>query len=148
TLVKCSTYPNDAKDKGKHIMTYSLMSHSGGSDCNEVVRQAYALNDPLILIKSAYNTISEGFSLVDCDANNVIVDAVKPAEDGKGVIIRLHENSNCRTDCTLSFGIKAKDVYFADMLENKSERLDFSDGKIKFRIMPYEIITLYLETQR
>ncbi len=44
TLLRATTYPDPAADRGDHEFTYALMPHG---DLRDVVREAYALNVPL-----------------------------------------------------------------------------------------------------
>ena len=46
-------------------------------------------------------------SLLESSKPNIIVDAVKKAEDSDAVIIRMHEAHGVPTDTSLRFGINA-----------------------------------------
>lgn len=143
TLVKCSTSPSDCVDKGVHKFTYSLYPHVGDVRHCDVYKHAAMLNNPLVLVDGTAEG-GNGVSLVSCDKDNVIVDTVKFAEDDDGVIVRLFENNNCTTNCTLTFGLDVLNAVKCDLLENGGETVAVRDNKISLNIKPFEIVSLKL----
>ncbi len=143
TLVKCSTSPSDCVDKGVHKFTYSLYPHVGDVRHCDVYKHAAMLNNPFVLVDGTAEG-GNGVSLVSCDKDNVIVDTVKFAEDDDGVIVRLFENNNCTTNCTLTFGLDVLNAVKCDLLENGGETVAVRDNKISLNIKPFEIVSLKL----
>lgn len=87
TLIKSGIEPNPVTDQEEHYFTYSLYPHAGNLlDC-DTVREGYKLNF------KPYAAISGGAPdedfFVGTDDKNIIIETVKAAEDGNGVIIRL-----------------------------------------------------------
>lgn len=145
TLIKCGTFPNPVADQGIHEYTYSIYPHNGGFAEGKTVREAYLLNRPF---KAMYtdgngNAPSE-YSLVSCDKENVVVETVKLSEDGKGIIIRMFDVFNRKTDAKLEFGFDAKKVYTCDLMENKIEQIG-SGSSVDVKVKNFEIVTLYVE---
>ena len=143
TLVKCSTSPSDCVDKGIHKFTYSLYPHVGDVRHCDVYKHAAMLNNPLVLVDGTAEG-GNGVSLVSCDKDNVIVDTVKFAEDDDSVIVRLFENNNCTTNCTLTFGLDVLNAVKCDLLENGGETVAVRDNKISLTVKPFEIVSLKL----
>jgi alpha-mannosidase len=106
-----------------------------------VVREAYQLNCP---VKTARGAAGER-SLFAVDAPNVIIETVKPAEDGSAdVIVRLFESKRTATRCTLSTSLPALGALHTDMLENAQGQLPLGDGKISLDFHPFEVKTVRL----
>jgi alpha-mannosidase len=106
-----------------------------------VVREAYQLNCP---VKTARGAAGER-SLFAVDAPNVIIETVKPAEDGSAdVIVRLFESKRTATRCTLSTSLPALGALHTDMLENAQGQLPLGDGKISLDLHPFEVKTVRL----
>src|SRR5699024_4053233 len=93
TLLKSATSPNPEADKEDHSFTFSLYPHKGGWREAGTVAQAYYLNNPLqtVVKKTEGGILAKEFSFVTCQEPNVVVEAVKQAEKGNGIIVRLYE---------------------------------------------------------
>jgi alpha-mannosidase len=75
----------------------------------------------------------------------VIVETVKPAEDGSGdIVVRLYEAKRMATRCVLTFALPLRKAVQTDMLENVQEELDIDDDKVSLVFRPFEIKTLRL----
>jgi alpha-mannosidase len=75
----------------------------------------------------------------------VIVDTVKPAEDGSGdVVVRLYESKRMATDCALSSFLPVAKAVQTDMLENAKGALEWSEGKVDLAFRPFEVKTVRL----
>ena len=77
----------------------------------------------------------------------MILETVKKAEDGNGIIVRLYEVNNSRTSVTLASAGKLSEARETDLLENPTEerKLEVTDHTVSFTIKPYEILTLRLQ---
>lgn len=147
SLLKSATNPDPIADQGEHRMVYSLLPHIG--DWREqVIEQAYDLNDPIIL-----RTVSGGDgsdtmqSLVSVDSANVTIETVKLAEDGNGIIVRLYENHRNRGSATIQAGFALAGAYHCNLLEENEDELTVTDNSVSLSIRPYQIATLRLIPQ-
>eukprot|EP01044_Picomonas_judraskeda_P003611 COSAG03_NODE_301_length_9204_cov_86.896870_7_plen_84_part_00 len=71
------------------------------------MREAYQLNMPLSVSTSAHGVAFPG--LCEIDAAEVVVEAVKAAEDGSGdVIIRMYESAGGAVETAVRFGATAQ----------------------------------------
>jgi alpha-mannosidase len=148
TLLKSATMPDPDADQGEHILVYSLLPHPGDWR-EEVPPSAYDLNDPLILRRvhgGMANARSLG-SLVSVSAPYVIIETVKLAEDGNGLIVRLYENQRNRGRITVKAGFALAEAYQCNLLEERERALEIADNQIALDVTPYQIVTLRLVPQ-
>lgn len=142
TLIKSGIEPNSVTDQEEHFFTYALYPHEGNvRDC-DVVRESYQLNDPALVTMTG--TVGTSDRFVWADQKNVMIETVKAAEDGEGVILRLYEYENTRTKACLSFGAgrKIKSVSECNLVEERMDTpVEVVDGQILFTIHPYEVKT-------
>ncbi len=144
TLLKSATNPDAHADQGEHWMTYSLLPHAGDWH-DEVIPAAYDLNDPLILRRvSGGGTGTALGSLVAVDAPNVVIETVKLAEDGNGVIVRFYEDQRSRGSVTVSAGFPVSQAFHCNLLEENEEQLAVQGNQVQIDITPYQIISLRL----
>ncbi len=145
TLIKSATSPDPVADQGEHRMVYSLLPHSGDWRTG-TVPASYSLNDPLIIRRAdGSGDRKEGFdSLVAVDAPNVIIETVKKAEDGRGVIVRLFENERNRNAVCLQTSFPLQSAHVCNLLEEDEGQLDCEQNSVTLDITPYQIVTLRL----
>ncbi len=143
TLLRGTTVPDPEADLGKQVFKYSLFPHQGSWDEN-TIKQAYLVNNPILVWESkTQNGIkAEPFSLVSIDQPNLVIETVKKAQDGKGLIIRLYESQRCRGSFTLQAGFPVKKAFRANILEENQESLKIEGNQITGSYQPYQIITL------
>jgi len=140
TLLRSPLAPDMNADKGVQTFTYAAVPWTGSLADSDVVREGYDLNAPLT---TAPGSTGER-SLLSIDASNVVVETVKPAEDGDGVIVRLYESMRTATACVLSTTLPAASACEADMLENNGAELTVNEGTVDLSFRPFEVKTLRL----
>ena len=155
TLLRASASPEMRADNKVHHFTYAFTAWEGSFMDSDVVRQGYELNvKPYVAAGSG-----QDFSLLSIDRANIILDTMKPAEDGSGdIILRLYESKKAETSAGVQLSPellgaggalnrgedRASDchVYACDMLENVTEELPVTDGALALSFHPFEIKTV------
>lgn len=144
-LLRSSTYPGEEADRGEHEFTYSLMIHPGDYYAGGVIDEAYRLNIPLR--GSAAETVKPSDSLLSVSNGDIVVEAVKQSENGRGITLRLYESAGAASDFSLKIAdaLKVSRVYSSDLCEEELTELASHGGEVKLSAGPFEIITLVLE---
>ena len=140
TLIKSGIEPNPVTDQEQHVFTYALYPHQEGWQAGGTVRQAYFLNQPALAV--AGGSADTGVSLASVDAPNVVLETVKRAEDGDGVILRLYECENAKTPVTLTWNGAIASAEADNCIEEKTGDVEVSGNQIRFTIKPYEVKTI------
>ncbi len=146
SLLRGTTNPDPRADLGEHRFAYSLFPHAGSWD-ERTVAAAYALNDPHIIWRASHETAlltQRPSSFISVDAPNVIIETVKRAEDGQGIIVRLYESQRRRGKVTLTTAFPLATAWRANLLEENQEQLDCAGNRVTVYVKPYQIITLRL----
>ncbi len=144
TLHKGGTHPDVTGDEGVHEVTYSFLPHNAPFSVDSVVKPAYLLNIPAV---SAAGRLKDGYApVLGIDADNIICEAVKPAELVKGAYVaRLYEAERCRTNAKIYVGKDVKHVYRTNILEDIKYELPIQeDGCVDYSFRPFEIATFML----
>jgi alpha-mannosidase len=144
SLLKSPTSPDPIADQGEHRMTYSLLPHTGDWR-NGVAANAYDVNDPLLLrpVSSASGD-SANYQLVSVNKANVIIETIKQAEDGNGIIVRLYENERNRGTFTVTTGFNLQAASIVNLLEEEQETLTVQGNSVTLNMRPYMIASLRL----
>ena len=139
TLIKSGIEPNPTTDQEEHFFTYALYPHAEGWQQAGTVREAYRLNQPALSVRGGQ--AGTEYSLASVQPANVILETVKQAEDGNGVIVRLYETENARTEACLTWNRPIASVEECNCIEEKQADAAFERARIPFVIKPYEIKT-------
>lgn len=144
SLLKSALAPDMYADKGIQTFTYALYCWNGSLADSGVIQESYDLNAPITCVAGDGG---EG-SLFQLDAANIVVETVKPAEDGSGdVIVRMYEAMRSATSCSLSTSLPVKTAVQTDLLEDKTGDLACADGKVALEFRPFEIKTVRLKVK-
>ncbi len=144
TMLKSGTYPDPTADKCEHYFTYSLYPHAGDYRQAGTIKQAYELNNPMTAfeIGKRQGKLCDEYSLISCADENVVIETVKKAEDGDGIIIRMYESFNKRTNTVITAGFDFKSVTLCDMTEKDLKLIKTGGRQIPVSLKPFEIVTV------
>jgi len=145
SLLRSPKNPDPECDMGHHKFRYALLPHQGTFQQANIIRESFNFNVPLIVTNNLPS--SAPCSFFEVDRNSVIIEAVKKAEDGSDVIIRIYESFGGRCSFRLKSYLPFKSVRFCNMLEEEkkeSGQVEWKDGGVTIAIKPFEVITLAL----
>jgi alpha-mannosidase len=143
SLLRGTTMPDPEADLGEHRFAYSLLPHAG-SWGETTIAQAYALNDPLIVRPESQVSALQPISLLSAEPENIVVETIKGAEDGNGLIMRLYESQRRRSQVQLHLGFKLGSAWRTNLLEENQDALTPDGNTLSLSVRPYEIVTLRL----
>jgi alpha-mannosidase len=140
SLLRAPGYPDPNADRGRHRFAYALLPHPGDLRQGRVVEEAEWFNLPLVIREGSAS--GEG-QVVEVDRPGVSVEAVKPAYDGDGVIVRLCEVHGSRGRARVKLNLPHSKVFRSDLLERNAEELASADGSsVDLALRPFELVTL------
>jgi alpha-mannosidase len=146
SLLKSAVHPDPLADKGLHRFTYSLLPHSGDWREGQVVRRAYELNAPLRAVvagpSGSASPLPASYSFLSTPADHVVVETVKVAQDGDGLIIRLYEAHNQRGPVVLNFAQPVRSAVETNVLEEATGPVTVTGNQVRFVVRPFEVKTL------
>ena len=144
SLIKSAVRPDETADRRVHHFTYSLYPHAGDVEHSDVQQTAMNLNMPVLTGFAAGTQKGAAFakdSLVRTDCDHIVIDTVKRAEDGDGIVVRLYEYRNRKGTADLAFGRPVAKVMETNLCEEGGEEIPVENGGISFEIGCYEIKT-------
>ncbi len=151
SLVRSPVHPFPGSDIGEHRFSYALLPHAGGWRQANVDEAGYAFNCPPIVSRpgpaSGDGGVPASYSLLEMDSRSAIVEAVKQAENGDGLIVRAFDSHGTHGRVGFSFAGNLDEVAETDLLEEQPAPVDITDGA-SLRFSPYEIKTLRVKLTR
>lgn len=136
-LLRAPTYPDPTCDRRKHTLYFAYYPHEGSAFDAETPRYAALYNNPLVIRENAASLSS----FVTTDNRNVVVETIKPSEDGKGVVLRVYEAQGNNEKASVRLSKQPKKVTETNMLEEPIGEIDLKE----INFTPFEIKTIYLE---
>ena len=107
TALRSSSNPDPKPDQGLQTFTYSLYPHAGGWQAAHTEEQALALNIPLLATVTTMHPPTGRIPEISVKnvggQGDLIVTALKRAEDGNGFILRFYEADGQDTQAQIDF---------------------------------------------
>ncbi len=144
TLIKSGIEPNPVTDQEEHTFTYALYPHKETWRAAGTVAEAYKLNQPLLADVKAADSEKKSACFAAAAASNVILETVKKAEHGNGIVLRMYESENAYTKTTLTVDTDFEKAYICNLLEEEEQEAQVNGKEIHVVLKPYEVVTVKL----
>jgi alpha-mannosidase len=132
-LLRAPTYPDPTADRGSHAFSYAFTPFASG-DLAKVIREGYRLNNPLLPAAAGLPSVAS------TSDPGVIIETIKPAEDGSGAVLRLYESLGRATTTSITTTLPHTSATETDLLERPNGPIDLRE--VGFG--PFEIKTILL----
>jgi alpha-mannosidase len=151
TLLRSPKWPDPDADMGNHEFHYGLYPHAGSWKDALTVRQGWDYNYPLKAVVTTVHagTLPAEHSFISVEPENVVLTAVKKAEDAQGLILRVYEWAG--KNATVEFHVPpgAQGATVTNLMEKpEGGPLPVTGGVVKVPIHPYEILTVRVNYPR
>jgi alpha-mannosidase len=145
TLLRSPKWPDPDADMGHHHFHYALYPHAGTWKDALTVRHGYEYNYPLTaVVTTAHSgTLPAEHSFASVSPENVVLTAVKKAEDADGLIFRVYEWAGKQSTVEFHVPPGATGATVTNMMEApEGAPLAVTGDVVKAPIKPYEILTI------
>jgi alpha-mannosidase len=141
SLLRSPEWPDPHADEGHHEFTYSLYPHGGGWKDALTIRQGYELNYKLISmpVEKHQGTLPSEHSFLETKSENIIVSALKKAEDENALILRFYEWAGKEADVELQLPPNPQSASETDLMERTTGNVALQSGHVTVHVKPYEI---------
>jgi len=149
SLLRSPTEPDPNADRGHHHFSYTLYPHGGDWKQALTVRRGYEFNYKLeaMQVQAHAGSLSATHSFVAPDAQNVVLTAVKKAEDSNALIFRLYEWSGKEGDVRIQVPPGALKAQVDNLMEQPiGSSISIEGGNtVRVPVHPYEIVTVQVD---
>jgi alpha-mannosidase len=148
TLLRGPTWPDADADQGHHHFHYALYPHAGTWKDAMTVRHGWEYDYPLqaVVTTAHAGSLPAEHSFASVMPDNVVLTAVKKAEDANGLIFRVYEWAG--KDATVEFHVPpgATGARVTNLMEKpEGDPLTVTGDVVKAPIHPYEILTIRVD---
>jgi alpha-mannosidase len=148
TLLRSPTWPDPEADQGHHHFHYALYPHTGTWKDALTVRHGWEYDYPLTAVVTTAHagTLPAEHSFASVSPDNVVLTAVKKAEDEKGLIFRVYEWAGKSATAEFHVPAGATSATVTNLMEApEGGALAVAGDVVKVPIHPYEILTIRVD---
>jgi alpha-mannosidase len=148
TLLRSPKWPDAEADMGHHHFHYALYPHAGTWKEALTVRHGYEYNYPLTAVVTTAHpgSLPASHSFASVAPENVVLTAVKKAEDANGLIFRVYEWAGKETTAEFHVPPGATSASVTNLMETpEGAPLPVDGDVVKAPIHPYEILTIRVD---
>ena len=144
SLLRSPEYPDPHADEGHHEFTYSLYPHARGWKDAMTIRRGYELNYRLLFMPSDKHqgSLAAEHSFLQVQPDNVIVTALKKAEDEDALVLRFYEWAGKDGEVTMQLPPGVESAVETDLREKPIGSLSVKQSAVRIHTKPYEIKTV------
>ncbi len=138
TVLRSPVYPDPEADQGEHEFGFGIVA---GATMLDAIAHGYQRNVPARELRGSCDIVP----LISVDNPAVVIEAVKLAEDGDDVVVRLYESLGGRAAVSLGLDADASGVMLTDLLERPladQSPLRVEAGRVRLVLRPFQIVTL------
>jgi alpha-mannosidase len=148
TLLRSPKWPDAEADMGHHHFHYALYPHAGTWKDALTVRHGYEYNYPLTAVVTTAHpgALPPSHSFASVSPENVVLTAVKKAEDANGLIFRVYEWAGKETTAEFHVPPGATGATVTNLMETpEGASLPVTGDIVKAPIHSYEILTIRVD---
>jgi alpha-mannosidase len=149
SLLRSTSEPDPNADRGHHHFSYALYPHAGDWKQAFTVRKGYEFNYKLQASQLDVHagTLPLKYSFVSPESQNIVLTAVKKAEDSDALVLRFYEWAGRDGEVRIQIPKGALKARLANLLEQpEGAELPMENGDtVTVPTHPYEIVTIKVE---
>ena len=148
TLLRSPTWPDPEADRGRQQFHYALYPHAGDWKQAMTVRRGYEYNYKLqsMQVASHPGSLPLEHSYLAVNTDNVVLTALKKAEDSNSLVFRVYEWAGKSGDVKIALPKGATGATVTNLQEKpEGSSLAVSGDTVSAPIHPYEILTIRVD---
>ncbi len=140
SITKTPIYPDPYTDTESIETHMRIYPHTGTWRQAEVYKRAYEMTTPIITVKAS----PQKKSFLKCD--QLVLEAIKQPEEGRGVILRLYDPLNVRGKAKIRVWFTPTKAAKTDLVELKElDSLKVNQDQVEVGYTNFEVVTIRIE---
>jgi alpha-mannosidase len=145
SLLRSPIWPDPEADRGHQHFSYAVYPHAGDWKQAMTVRHGYEYNYKLVgmQVESHTGSLPAMYSYASVKPEDVILTALKKAEDENGLIFRVYESAGKSADVQIHVPKGATGATVTNLMEKaEGSELKVTGDTVTTAIHPWEILTV------
>ena len=148
SLLRSPTWPDPEADRGRNEFSYSLYPHSGDWKQSLTVRRGYEFNYALraFQVEAHEGHLPARNSFVEVQSDNVVLTALKKAEDSDALVLRIYEWAGKSAEIQVRVPDGVATATITNLQEHaEGAQLPIAKNQLTVPVHPYEIVSVRLD---
>ena len=148
TLLRSPTSPDPDADRGHQHFRYALYPHAGDWKQAMTVRHGYEFNEApyAVQVEAHAGAMPPEFSFVTLSADNVVLSAMKKAEDSDALVFHMYEWAGKDGTIELKVPHGATGATETNLMEQpEGNALPIDNDRIHVAVHPFEILAVRVD---
>jgi alpha-mannosidase len=148
SLLRSPTWPDPVADRGRQEFSFALYPHAGDWKQAMTVRHGFDFNYGLkaLPVEAHEGAMPSRHSFVSAEPANVVLTAIKKAEDGDGLVFHLYEWAGKSGEIKLTVPPGAQDAMETNLMEKpEGQPLAISGDAVTLPVKPFEIVAVKVD---
>ncbi len=148
SLLRSPTWPDPNADRGRQRFSYSIYPHAGTWKQAMTVRRGYEFNYPLLAmqLESHEGRRPAEHSFVTISDPNVVLTAMKKADDANAIILRFYEWAGSTGSVQIGVPPGATSATLTNLMEKpEGSPLPVVANHVTVPVRPYDIVTVRVD---
>ncbi len=150
SLLRSPVWPDPDADRGHHHFSYALYPHDGDWKSALTIRHGYEYNYKLsaVQVQPHSGVLPSTHSFVIVEPQNLVLTAIKKAEDSDALILRFYESAGLSSNAEITVPDGFTDAAAVNLMERKNDQTEpilRSRGHLTMAVSPYSINTLQVD---
>lgn len=148
TLLRSPVYPDPTADRGHNHFRYALYPHAGTWKDALSVRRGKEFNYGMIAMQVASHTgeLAARHSFVSASKNNIVITAMKKAEDSNALIFHMYEWAGKDGDVIVKVPPGATSAMETNLMEKpEGPGLTLKDDAVTLHVHPFQIVAFRVD---
>jgi len=129
-----------------HTFEYAVQFHDWDWQQAEIYKSAQEFHHPPLPIQAeSKGNLASEFSFLRLSPDNLLLSALKKAEDTNEVILRFFETAGEATEAEVELFKEIRRLTRVNLIEQEEDELPFSRNRFTMRVKPFEIVTLKIK---
>jgi alpha-mannosidase len=135
-----------AQERGRHVFHYALIPHSGGWETAFLLAHRFAVPPRAMFVAGGKGQLPRAAALLSVRPESFVLSALKEAEDGQGLIVRLYNIAAQTVAGEVRLEEAWQGVERVNLNEEPLGPAEVRDGWVRLSLQPNEIATLRFRT--
>jgi alpha-mannosidase len=131
-----------AQMQGRHLFHYSLIPHEGGWETAFPLAHRFTVPPQAVFVAGGKGQLPPAGRLLSVRPESFVLSALKEAEDGQGLIVRLYNIADRPAEGEVRLEEAWQAVERVDLNEEALGAAEVRDGWVRLSLQPNEIATL------